>query len=134
MGRRLDGTAEARIYLGGNISARASGSRKKSKHTLWWLGWVLVWKRDLELEQAAFPDGLFLAGDTAIPFLQVHHAVGAAHGLCEKAKGMVSSPRLSGVLLADGQDAGRLGRVPLFREPVDAEGHGGSGCNAGVCA
>lgn len=66
--------------------------RLKEEHTFWWLGWVFIRERDLELEQAAFPDGLLLAGDTAIPLLKVHHAVGAAHGLCEKAKGMVSSP------------------------------------------
>ena len=53
---------------------------------------VLIGEDDFELEQATLPDSLLLAGDAAIPLLEIHHAVGAAHGLCEEAKGVVSSP------------------------------------------
>lgn len=72
-----------------------------------WLGRVLVWEREFQLKQAAFPLCLLLAGDTAIPLLEVHHAIRAAHGFCEEAKGVVASPLFS-----------------LFREPVHAQSHG----------
>lgn len=65
------------------------------KRTLWWLGGIFVGEGDLELEEAAFPDCLLFAGDATVPFLEVHHAVAAAHGFCEEAEGMVASPLLA---------------------------------------
>jgi len=53
---------------------------------------VLIGEDDFELEQSTLPDSLLFARDTAIPFLEIHHAVGATHGFCEEAKGVVSSP------------------------------------------
>lgn len=62
------------------------------ERTLRWLCWVFIWECDFELEQTAFPYRLLFSWDTTFPPLQVHHAVGAAHGLCEEAEGMISSP------------------------------------------
>ena len=53
---------------------------------------ILIRERDFELEQAAFPDGLLFARYAAVPLLEVHHAVCAAHGFREEAEGVVASP------------------------------------------
>jgi hypothetical protein len=55
---------------------------------------ILIWECDFQFEEPAFPDRLFLAWDADVPFLEVHHAVCAAHGLGEEAEGMVASPLL----------------------------------------
>ena len=53
---------------------------------------ILIRECDLELDQAAFPDGLLLAWYAAVPLLEVLHAVCAAHGFREEAEGVVASP------------------------------------------
>ena len=42
------------------------------------------------------PDGLLLARHTAVPLLELHHAVRAAHRFGEEAKWVVASPLLPG--------------------------------------
>jgi hypothetical protein len=65
------------------------------QHTLWGLGRVLVRELDLELEEAALPQSLFLAGDGAFPLLEIKTALRVLCGLCDEAKGMVFAPLLS---------------------------------------
>jgi hypothetical protein len=65
------------------------------QHTLWGLGRVLVRELDLELEEAALPQGLFLAGDRALPLLEIETALRVLCGLCDEAEGMIFTPLLS---------------------------------------
>jgi hypothetical protein len=67
----------------------------RCKHTLWGLGRVLVRELDLKLEQAALPLGLFLAGDGALPLLEIETALRVLCGLCDEAEGMIFAPLLS---------------------------------------
>jgi hypothetical protein len=126
--------------LAGLAGSGCDGRRR----TLGRLGGVLVRERDLELEEAALPERVVLAGDSAVPPLEVHHAVCAAHGLGEEAKGMVQAPLFPGAVSTGGHDrhggartAPRRGgscRETLLRAPSGrwAGGGGGGGRGAGV--
>ena len=88
---------------------------RRCKHTLWGLGRVLVGELDLQLEETALPQSLFLAGDRALPLLKIEAALRVLCRLCDEAKGMILAPLFS-----------------LFRETVLTERHcgksGGSDC------
>jgi hypothetical protein len=68
---------------------------RKREHTLWGLGRVLVRELDLELEQAALPQSLFLAGDGALPLLEIETALRVLCRLCDKSEGVIFAPLLS---------------------------------------
>lgn len=80
---------------------------KREAHTLGGLGRVLVRELDLELEEAALPQSLFLARNGALPLLQIETALRILCGFCDEAEGVVFAPLLS-----------------LFRETVGTERHG----------
>jgi hypothetical protein len=86
------------------VGLAGSGCDRRRRRTLGRLGRVLVRERDLELEEATLPERVVLAGDTAVPPLEVHHAVCAAHGLGEEAKGMVQAPLFPGAVSTGGHD------------------------------
>ena len=111
--------------------------------TFWWLGGVLcdmlesnnettkvvygdgrvrtVRKDDLEFEKPAFPHRLLLAWYTGFPPLQVHDALAVAHGLCEEAEWVVATPLFPNLTLNTyAVCMGRIGALPLLREPVHA--------------
>jgi hypothetical protein len=117
----LGGTAGARICLR-DISHMLQVVKAQMCLTLRWLCRVLIRERDFELEQSAFPDRLIFAGDAAVPLLQIHHSVGAAHRFRKEAERVVASPLPS----ADVRGAihelwGCLKRIPLFRQSVHAK-------------
>jgi hypothetical protein len=60
--------------------------------TFWRFRRVLVGKADFQFEQPTFPDGLVFAGDAAVPLLEIHHAIRAAHRLREEAERVIASP------------------------------------------
>lgn len=76
-------------------------------HTLGGLGRVLVRELNLELEEAALPQSLVLAGNGALPLLKIKTALGILCRLCDEAEGVIFAPLLS-----------------LLRETVGTERHG----------
>jgi hypothetical protein len=55
---------------------------------------LTVGKSNVELEDPALPDGLVLAGNAALPVLQVQDALLCARGLGEEAEWVVAPPLL----------------------------------------
>ena len=86
------------------------------RRTLGRLGGVLLRERDLELEEATLPERVLLAGNTAVPLLEVHHAVCAAHGLGEEAEGMFLSPLFPGGVSTGGRDGHGGAHTALRRD------------------
>jgi hypothetical protein len=63
--------------------------------TLGWLCGILVGKCEIELEEAAFPDGLLSSWNANIPILEVNDAVELSVGFGIETEGMVFAPLLS---------------------------------------
>jgi hypothetical protein len=112
MGRRWDGTVEARICLasGQQASAQNIGGltlrrlcrvlcyRLVRNHTLSFL-LLTVWEYDAQLKEPSLPNCLRFAWDAAVPILELHHTLRVAFWSCHETEWVVFPPLLAKYVL-----------------------------------